>query len=136
MNVCRTHRATNEIDALSMKHRKIWQDIAYFEQLLANDMTHNHARYPGLRITRGEGPASIWKARVAVEGMGGTGGGVRYVYERLTVESTEFAIALTVYLHQERGNDERIVIDRIRERCALFEASMSSLRTLDHSRAG
>lgn len=86
MRVYRAPQATNEVERLSRKHCDLWHYVEPFERLLANGQTHGHEPYPGLRLTRGGVPASIWKARVIVPHLGGKRSGLRYVYERLQIE--------------------------------------------------
>lgn len=135
MRVYRLHQATNEVEQLCKKHRELWDSVTQFERLLSHGQTHGHVLYPKLRLTRGDGPASIWKSRIIFPPLGGKRSGLRYVYERVTIEREEHAIALAIYVHQEGGN-EADVIARIRDRFGTYEATPDGLRRLDGSDTG
>jgi hypothetical protein len=64
VRVYQVHPATSEIEKLCTKHRDIWDAVAQFERLLSHGQTHGHLRYPNLRLTRGDQPASVWTSRV------------------------------------------------------------------------
>lgn len=125
-------RATLEIDALQGKYRNVYDAVAQFERLLAANQNHGHQRIPGLRLSRAGEPASVWKARVLHPQLGGKSSGLRYVYERLWIEGNEYAIALTVYVHQQ-GSKESDVIAHIRDRSERVGATVDGLRELDCS---
>lgn len=130
MRVCRLFKATLEIDALHGKYKRVWDEIAKFERLLAANQNHGHQRVPGLRLARDGEPASIWKARVLHPQLGGKSSGLRYVYERLWIEDEEYAVALTIYVHQA-GARESELIARIRERSGGIESTPAGLSALD-----
>lgn len=130
MRVCRLFKATTEIDALHGKYKNVWDEIAKFERLLAANQILGHQRVPGLHLARDGEHASIWKARVLHPRLGGKRSGLRYVYERLWIDGEEYAVALTVYVHQE-GARESEIIARIRERSGWIETTPAGLRELD-----
>jgi hypothetical protein len=130
LKICRLPQATSEIDTLHGKYRNVLEEIARFERLLAANQNHGHQRALGLGLTRHEEPASIWKARVLHPQLGGKCSGLRYVYERLWIDGEEYAIALTVYVHQE-GMKESEVVARIRQRTRAIEGTTDGLRTLE-----
>jgi len=132
VRVYRVQQATNEIVRLDGKHRSLWESITQFERLLSNGQTHGHMPYSNLKLRRDGSPASVWKGRVIYPPLGGKRSGLRYVYERVEIGNDEYAVALTVYVHQE-GNKESDAIDRIRKRSQSFEATMQGLRALDGS---
>lgn len=132
MKVLRVPQATSDIERLRKKHPELWTFIEQFERLLAHGQTHGHDRYPGLRLSRVGNPASIWKARVIYPPLGGKRSGLRYVYERLTVDDEEYAVALAVYVHQE-GDKEHDIRARLVERSTSFEATKEGLKTLERA---
>ncbi len=134
MKVYRHFQATNDVERLRKKHRDIWESVLQFERLLAHGQTHGHDRYAGLRLHRGEEPADIWKSRIIYPPLGGKRSGLRYVYERLTIDGNDYAVALTIYVHQANVRESEIQA-RIRERFASYEATSSGLRSLEHSEA-
>jgi len=132
VRVYRSRQATNEVERLTRKYRDLWDYIEPFERLLANGQTHGHEPYPGLRLTRSGSPLSVWKARVIVPQLGGKRSGLRYVYERLQIDDEDYAVALTIYLHQE-DTKENDVRSRIRERSGSFDGTKEGLRDLDRA---
>ena len=134
MKVYRHFQATNDIERLRKKHRDIWESVHQFERLLAHGQTHGHDRYPGLRLIRCEVPAAIWKSRVVYPPLGGKRSGLRYVYERLTIDGEDFAVALTIYIHQDNVRESDI-LERIRDRFTSYEATLAGLRSLGRSEA-
>lgn len=132
MRVYRCFEATNEVEKLTSKYRTVWEYVENFERLLSNGFTHGHERYSGLKLQRGDEPAAIWKSKIIYPQLGGKRSGLRYVYERLTIGEDEYAVALTVYIHQSGGR-ESDVIARIRQRSHSFEATAEGLRRLDRS---
>ena len=134
MKVYRHFQATNDVERLRKKHRDIWESVHQFERLLAHGQTHGHDRYPGLRLNRGDEPADIWKSRVIYPPLGGKRSGLRYVYERLTIDGEDFAVALTIYIHQDNARESGIQA-RIRERFTSYEATLAGLRSLERSDA-
>lgn len=130
MRVYRTLKATSEVEKLATKHRDAWDAVEQFERLLSNGLTHGHERYPSLRLDRHGQPASVWKARVICQSLGGKRSGLRYVYERVAVGSEEVAIALTVYVHQS-GAKESNIRETIRKRSLSFDATPDALKKLD-----
>lgn len=132
MRVYRCPDATGDIIALSGKHRKIMESIEQFERLLAADMTPGHERIPNLGLSRDGIPASIWKGRVLYPPLGGKRQGPRYIYERVTVENTEYAIALVIYLHKDH-KDEVNGRELACKRFELFDGTPNGLRRLELS---
>lgn len=132
MRVYRLHKATNEIEGLDGKYRGTWDEITRFERLLSHLQTHGHERMPGLQLQRHGQPAAIWKAKVLHPLLGGKSSGLRYIYERFVLGGEDYAVALTVYVHQER-NKETEVRSRIRQRFESFDATTEGLRKLDGS---
>lgn len=109
MRLYRVRQATNEIVKLDGKHRDLWESVTQFERLLSHGQTHGHT-----------------------SSLGGKRSGLRYVYERVTIGNEEYAVALTVYVHQE-GNKESDVVDRIRKRSQFVDATPQGFRALDGS---
>jgi hypothetical protein len=134
VKVYRHFQATNDVERLRKKHRDIWESVHQFERLLAHGQTHGHDRYAGLGISRGNVPAEIWKSRVIYPPLGGKRSGLRYVYERLTIDGEDYAVALTIYIHQDDVR-ESAVRDRIRERCSSYDATLAALRALEQTTA-
>jgi hypothetical protein len=110
----------------------IWESVHQFERLLAHGQTHGHDRYAGLRLVRGDEPAEIWKSRVIYPPLGGKSSGLRYVYERLELDGEDYAVALTIYIHQDNIRESDIQA-RIRERFTSYEATLTGLRGLERS---
>ncbi|MCD6031926.1 MAG: hypothetical protein K0S78_4108 [Thermomicrobiales bacterium] len=56
----------------------------------------------------------------------------RYVYKRLTIDGEDYAVALTIYIHQDdvRESDVR---ERIRERCSSYGATLNARRALEQT---
>ena len=134
MKLYRHFQATNDVERLRKKHRDIWESVLQLERLLAHGQTHGHDRYAGLRLRRDDESADIWKSRVIYPPLGGKRSGLRYVYERLTIDGEDIAVALTIYVHQDNVRESEIQA-RIRERFASYEATPSGLRTLERSEA-
>ncbi len=132
MKLYRLHQATNEVERLGRKYRDIWRSVNQFERLLSHGQIHGHSLIPNLRLQRNGQPASIWKSRVIYPPLGGKSSGLRYVYERVQLQGEDYAVALTIYVHQE-GGSEAGVIARIREHSASFDATPDGLRKLDGS---
>ncbi len=132
MKLYRCFEATNEVVKLDMKYKGLWESVEQFERLLSSGQTHGHQRYPGLGLQRGGEPASIWKSRVIHPQLGGKSSGLRYIYERMTINGDEYAVALTVYVHQQ-SIKEADVVKRIQQRCRSFEATLDGIRVLERS---
>lgn len=130
MRVYRLHKAISEIEGLDGKYRGTWDEITRFERLLSNLQVHGHQRFPQLHLQRKGQPAAIWKAKVLHPQLGGKQSGLRYIYERFTLGAEEYAVALTVYIHQQR-NKESEVRSRIRQRFDSFDVTPEGLQKLD-----
>jgi len=134
VKVYRDPAATNEVERLATKYRSGWEAIGQFERLLSNGKTQGHFQYPGLKLRRGDEPATIWKSKVICPELGGKSAGLRYVYERISIDGEEYAVGLTVYVHQS-GINENDVRRVIRQRFALFDGTSQGLRRLEPSDA-
>jgi hypothetical protein len=132
VRVFRHVQATNDVERLRKKHRAIWESILQFERLLAHGQTHGHDRYAGLGLNRGDAPAEIWKSRVIYPPLGGKRSGLRYIYERVVIDGEDYAVALTIYVHQDDVRESEIR-ERIRERVQGYDATTAGLRSLERS---
>jgi hypothetical protein len=126
--------ATSEIERLDAKHRDVWKSIDEFERLLVAGLAVAHDLYPALGLRRGDESARIFKARVLCRSLGGKSSGLRYVYERLTIDGEEHAIALTVYIHQQ-GAKEHDIVKKIKDRFSSYDATADGIRLLEKSAA-
>lgn len=132
MRVYRLYEATTDVEALSTKHQGLWDAAKKFERLLANELVPREFRLSGLGLSRHGQPAAIFKARVLYPQLRGKSSGPRYIYERFTLEDVEYAVVLIVYVHQG-GKSEQENRALIKQRFQLYNATMESLRKLDHT---
>lgn len=132
MRVFRLFAATNDVEALTKKHRDIWVAARQFERVLTHGLLTREHHIPGLGLTRHDQPALISKARVLYPPLGGKSSGLRYVYERFRLNSAEYAVVLSVYVHQG-GKSEQDNRALLRQRFLSYEATADGLRNLDNS---
>jgi len=133
VRVYRLNAVGTEVERLHHKYKGskgVWDQIEQFERLLSNDQTQGHSRISNLHLKRGNIPASIWKARVLHPQLGGKRSGLRYVYERFAVDGEEYAVALTIYVHQDDKNESQIR-SLIQKRFSEVEATAEGLRRLE-----
>lgn len=133
MRVVRLQAATNDIVSLDAKHPTVWAGVESFERLLAGNLMSGHNLYPGLGLKRDVSSAAIWKARVLCKNMGGKRSGLRYIYERVTFDGEDLAIALYVYLHSDGATKESQIQQRIKQRFAQVELTPEGFRHLEQA---
>jgi len=128
LRVFRLKEATREIADLEKKYKGSFAGVVQFERLLADSGSLRTDRINRINRDRFGAPASIWKSRVHFEGQGSRGG-LRYVYEVLTVEGEELAICLTIYTKKD-DDDIRIITMRIQQRFDSIVPTMAWINTI------
>lgn len=132
MRVYRHRKVGTEIIRIGKKHRSHDLDeyVRAFERLMVAGQFPGHGEIPGLGLTRGGSPASIWKGRVIFPPLGGKSHGPRYIYERIEVGGEEIFVCLTIYTHQD-GTKEQDARDRACERWLDFDGTVPGSKALE-----
>lgn len=115
MRIARCPSADREIKRLSKGSSDVSSAVTEFERLLSEGFAPPGDRYSQLGLKRGHLDAEVWKCRVALK-HSGKKSGLRYVFERLTVNGDDWVICLGVYMHSAGVDEEHKRREAYRDR--------------------